>query len=73
MSGLCIADKADRFDAARAAFHQVERAESELRRLAKYRRLTPAMKDDRQRWLDRLSEAGVVLADALKADPPGDC
>lgn len=54
---------------ARRAWRAKREAESQLSRLARYARLTPGMKDDRNRHSARLHEAEATLARILGAAP----
>lgn len=52
---------------ARRAWRAKREAEHQLSRLARYTRMTPGMKDDRNRWSKQAHEAGEVLARILGA------
>lgn len=52
---------------ARRAWRAKREAESQLARLARYARLTPGMKDDRNRWSKQAHEAEQTLARILGA------
>jgi acyl-ACP thioesterase len=50
---------------ARRAWAQLNQARSQLARLARYARLTPGMKDDRNRWSKQASDAEATIARIL--------
>lgn len=52
---------------ARRAWRAKREAEHQLQRLARYTRMTPGMKDDRNRWSKQAHEAGEALARILGA------
>ena len=52
---------------ARRAWRAKREAESQLARLARYTRLTPGMKDDRNRWSKQAYEAEQILTRILGA------
>ena len=58
-------EAADALARARKAWAEKLTAESQLSRLAGFRSLSPGMKDDRNRWLRRLSEADATLRSVL--------
>ncbi|UYA98825.1 hypothetical protein P9A53_gp81 [Xanthomonas phage vB_Xar_IVIA-DoCa6] len=59
--------KAGQLDEVRVAWAKRREAESQLARLAKYRTLTPGMKDDQKRWLKQLVSANAVIDRILGA------
>ena len=59
--------KAGQLDEARTAWRNKREADSQLTRLAKYKTLTPGMKDDRAKWIKRLTAAQETLARILGA------
>ncbi|UGL62797.1 hypothetical protein [Xanthomonas phage FMYAK-P1] len=58
---------ADQLREVRAAWARRREAESQLSRLAKYRTLSPGMKDDQKRWLKQLMSANAVIDRILGA------
>ncbi|UYA99068.1 hypothetical protein P9A54_gp83 [Xanthomonas phage vB_Xar_IVIA-DoCa10] len=63
MNALLAADLIE----VRAAWGKRREAESQLSRLAKYRTMTPGMKDDQKRWLKQLVSANAVIDRILGA------
>ncbi|UGL62864.1 hypothetical protein [Xanthomonas phage MET13-T1] len=58
---------ADQLREVRVAWARRREAESQLSRLAKYRTLSPGMKDDQKRWLKQLMSANTVIDRILGA------
>lgn len=59
--------KAGQLDEVRIAWKDRRTAESQLARLAKYKNLTPGMKDDHKRWLKLLMSANSTIDRILGA------
>ncbi|CAA2409938.1 hypothetical protein JTY56_gp80 [Xanthomonas phage Bosa] len=59
--------KAGQLDEVRAAWGLRLAAESQLSRLAKYKSMSPGMKDDQKRWLKQLVSANAVIDRILGA------
>ncbi|ATS92262.1 hypothetical protein [Stenotrophomonas phage DLP4] len=59
--------KAGQLDEVRAAWGKRREAESQLSRLAKYKSMSPGMKDDQKRWLKQLVSANAVIDRILGA------
>lgn len=67
MSHPIVTNDQEQLEQCRKAWANVRTAETQLARLAVYTRLTPGMKDDRQRYRAMLSEAEGVLTRILGA------